>query len=265
MKMARPINQKTVDTMFSLNEAKGIKKRPGVLNILQGPCMEIEHVNQNNRFYPRELIVDRILNNEIVQHQINNKTLLGEGCHPENRFDVAYPEVAISVEKLWIPPEDPDHLYGRFAVLDTPVGNILHTLIEYGSRVGVSARASGSSTTNAQGVEVLNPDDYVFYTFDAVPDPGFASARPAVLEAKKKNNRLVENLRRSALGSAVNYMEKLNPNFFGEEIEKLSSIEAEEKEEAIVIPRFITEKIAELSEQCIRLHNENMRLRSRSE
>lgn len=266
-------NKKNPDSGFNLKEDKTeANKRKGVLHYLQGPCMEIEQVNQNNRYYSRELILNKILNNEVVRTQIANKSLLGEGCHPENnRFDISYPEVAISVEKLWIPKEDPNKLYGRFAVLDTPVGNILSTLIKYGSKIGVSARAMGTSNINAQGVEVLNPDDYVFYTFDAVPDPGFACARPAVLESRS-SDILVNNISKAkdiqSLKTVCEYMSKVNPKFFNKEIQKVSSlVESRQLKEANaapqdrIVPNAVLEKLKYFSEKCLNLYNENLRLK----
>lgn len=274
--MAKLENKKgaiAADAGFDLKEDKKAKnKRKGVLHFLEGPCMEMEQVNQNNRYYSRELVMEKILNNEVVRTQIQNKSLLGEGRHPENnRFDISYPDVAISVEKLWIPDDDPNKLYGRFAVLDTPVGNILSTLIEYGSKIGVSARAMGTSNINAQGVEVLNPDDYVFYTFDAVPDPGFACARPAVLESRQ-SNVLVNNIAKAkdlqSLQTVCDYMNDINPKFFNKEIRKINVLMESRKNKELscnpeerIIPNAYLEKLRYFSEKCLNLYNENLRLR----
>lgn len=146
------------------------------LCILSGPCMQFGAINRNNRLYSRKLVEERILKNPSVQDAIKNHAMLGEGGHPENRVDISYPEVALAVEKLWIPEGDGDMLWGQFAILDTPTGRILNTLVQYGTKLGISARAVADSYQK-DGHEVIVESSYELITFDAVPEPGFKCAR----------------------------------------------------------------------------------------
>ena len=152
------------------------------LCIMEGPCMEFDKVNRNNRIYSRKLIEDRILNNSVVQEALKNKSMLGEGGHPETRVEISYPDVALCVEKLWIPKDSKNLLWGRFAILDTPVGRILETLVKYGSSIGISARAMTDSVEK-DGHEIISETTYDLITFDAVPDPGFKCARLSKVES----------------------------------------------------------------------------------
>lgn len=152
------------------------------LCIMEGPCMEFDKVNRNNRIYSKKLVEDRILNNSVVQEAIKNKSMLGEGGHPETRVEISYPDVALCVEKLWIPKDSKNLLWGRFAILDTPVGRILETLVKYGSSIGISARAMTDSVEK-NGHEVISETTYDLITFDAVPDPGFKCARLSKVES----------------------------------------------------------------------------------
>lgn len=152
------------------------------LCIMEGPCMEFDKVNRNNRIYSKKLVEDRILNNSVVQEALKNKCMLGEGGHPETRVEISYPDVALCVEKLWIPKDSKNLLWGRFAILDTPVGHILETLVKYGSKIGISARAMTDSVEK-DGHEVISETTYDLITFDAVPDPGFKSARLSKVES----------------------------------------------------------------------------------
>lgn len=156
-----------------------------VLCYLNGPCMQFGRVNRNNRIYSKKLVEDRILNNPTVIEAIKNKSMLGEGGHPENRVDISYPEVALAVEKLWIPEGDGDMLWGRFAILDTPTGRILDTLANYGTKLGISARAIADSYQK-DGHEVILENSYELITFDAVPEPGFKCARLEKVESVSK-------------------------------------------------------------------------------
>ena len=144
--------------------------------------MEFDKVNRNNRIYSKKLVEDRIINNPVVQEALKNKSMLGEGGHPETRVDISYPDVALCVEKLWIPKDSKNLLWGRFAILDTPVGRILETLVKYGSSIGISARAMTESTEK-NGHEIISETSYDLITFDAVPDPGFKCARLSKVES----------------------------------------------------------------------------------
>lgn len=162
------------------------EKNPSVLYTLRGPCMEINRRNRNNRIYSEQLIRERIAENPDVREKMKNKQLLGEGDHPEERTSVSYPMVALSVTDLWIPKDDPSHLWGEFDILATSKGKDLAAIIDYAGTIGISARALGSHFINSEGVEVLETRDYDFITFDAVPDPGFQSARLSVKESLDK-------------------------------------------------------------------------------
>lgn len=156
------------------------------LCIVEGPCFQFGKINRNNRLYSRKLVEDRILNNPAVQESLKNRSMLGEGGHPENRVDISYPEVALAVEKLWIPEGDGDMLWGRFAILNTPVGRILNELVKYGTKIGISARAMADSVQK-DGHEVILENSYELITFDAVTEPGFKCARLEKVEAMSKS------------------------------------------------------------------------------
>ena len=175
---------KNLVTESLISEMKVVDKEKDspALCIMEGPCMEFDKVNRNNRIYSKKLVEDRIINNPVVQEALKNKSMLGEGGHPETRVDISYPDVALCVEKLWIPKDSKNLLWGRFAILDTPVGRILETLVKYGSSIGISARAMTESTEK-NGHEIISETSYDLITFDAVPDPGFKCARLSKVES----------------------------------------------------------------------------------
>ena len=175
---------KSLVTESLISEMRVVEKEQDspALCVMEGPCMEFDKVNRNNRIYSKKLVEDRILNNSSVQDALKNKCMLGEGGHPESRVEISYPDVALCVEKLWIPKDSKNLLWGRFAILNTPVGRILETLVRYGSKIGISARAMTDSVEK-DGHEVISETTYDLITFDAVPDPGFKSARLSKVES----------------------------------------------------------------------------------
>lgn len=195
----------------------------GVLDVLEGPCMEVDVVNENNRLYSKRIISERILGDPDVQKDLANRAMIMEGCHPEDRFNTVYPNTAGLVEKLWVPDDDQNHLWGRFLILDTPNGRIIKTLHDVGSKIGVSARAAGLSTPNRDGVEVMDEENYIFYTFDFVPDPGFAIARPtAVNESRNAISDGIPSMSESELLQTKTLLEGLNKEFFAKELQQVN-------------------------------------------
>lgn len=163
-----------VENNSSISESSNTEDRFGVLGTVEGPFAEIEHKNRNNRYYPKELW-EGVLESDYVKEMMENKTLFGEGDHPEERFEISLPEVSHCITDLWI-DESTDLVMGRADILDTPKGNIIYTLVEYGSSIGISARAAGSLKERDDMKEVV-ADDYTFFTFDIVANPGFGSSR----------------------------------------------------------------------------------------
>ena len=227
----KPISNDLFLETLALKESKEQEsnKRANVLHVLEGACMEMDAVNRNNRIYPKELVIKKILNNEPTNDLIRKNCLFGEGCHPETRLETIVPNICMSVEKLWIPDSDPSKLYGRFAILDTPTGRIVSTLLEYGAKIGVSARASGTSTFTPEGYELLNVDDYEFYTFDVVTEPGFACARPNLVEGKSSKSIINEykSCSENELECVKTMMEQY-PSFFKTELSAVNSIMSHE-------------------------------------
>ena len=176
---------------LSLTEnADLLKERlPGVLCTLEGPLAGFKVPTRNNRLYPRELWL-KIITSDEVQEMLDTRTFYGEGDHPfdwEQRLETHIPNVAINVRSLWI-DDTSGCVMGVVDVLDTPNGRIIKTLVEYGSKVGISSRGSGS-VRDVDGVPTVDVDTYQFITFDIVPMPGNKISR---LTPQSSSTQVVE-------------------------------------------------------------------------
>jgi len=149
--------------------------RKGVLRTIKGPVAEWGSVNRNNRKYSEKLW-DKVLDSDYVKEQTENKSLYGEANHPADRFDVDFERVSHSIVEMYKVPEK-NQIYATIDILDTPLGNILNVLYEYGSVLGYSSRAGGVLHNKKTHIEV-DENSYQFVTFDAVPYPSVVSARP---------------------------------------------------------------------------------------
>lgn len=165
------LNETTAVSEFDLKESPD---RSGILGSMEGTFAEFNTTNRNNRVYTKELW-ESVIDSDYVQEMMENNTLFGEADHPEDRFEISLPEISHVVTDLWI-DEDKEEVRGKMDILDTPNGRILKTIVEYGSKIGISSRACGS-IEEKEGSDYVKEDDYTFFTFDTVSNPGFEKSR----------------------------------------------------------------------------------------
>lgn len=174
-----------------------IEEKPA--NVLKRIQMKLSDwkPNRNGRVYSRELW-ENVVNSDYVEEAINTHTLFGESSHPESRLEVDLANVSHAINDMWI---ENDGVYGTIDILPTPQGQIINSLIDYGSEIGISSRGSGSVNGNE-----VDPDDYTFVTFDIV-------MRPSV-EAARLDLRMVEseNINVDEVKSILNEYQEVNRN-----------------------------------------------------
>ena len=151
--------------------------RPGVLRTLEGIFSVADSVdredNRNSRLYSEKLLREKIVESQYTKEMLSRSTLLGEADHPENRMDIAIEKVSHKITELGIKD---GFVRGKLEILDTPVGRVVDTLLETGSQLGISSRGAGTVTKEKDGKERVNEEDYLFFTYDIVLNPGFGSA-----------------------------------------------------------------------------------------
>lgn len=142
---------------------------PSVLKTVKGIVADF-NPNRNGRVYPRQLW-EKVINSEYVKEMMSSRMLLGEADHPfDDRVEISIKEVSHAINKLWI---ENDKVMAELDILNTPNGEKVATLIDYGSKIGVSSRGAGSVTSDGS----VDPDDYQFFTFDIVCRPSVQAAR----------------------------------------------------------------------------------------
>ena len=75
-----------------------------------------------------------------------------------------------------------DNVIATIDVLDTPNGNLISKLLDYGSKIGVSSRGAGDVGED----NVVDPDTYTFVGFDLVARPSCAAAVPDIITESVK-------------------------------------------------------------------------------
>lgn len=188
------------NTAISLFEEVKEEKPAGILKRIKGIVADFKP-NRNGRVYPRELW-EKVINSEYVKEMMGSKCLFGENNHPfDDRVEIDLNNVSHCIHDLYI---EGDSVIGVIDLLPTPAGEIINKLIDYGSKIGISSRGAGSVQSDGS----VNPDDYQFFTFDLVPRPSVAAARPAMVEAEEVKTETI--LTEGEIATILNKYRKLD-------------------------------------------------------
>ena len=159
--------------------------------------------------------------------------------------------------------EEKKCIIGSYDVLDTPRGKVLNTLLEYGSNVGISARATGTSKSTKDG-ELIEVDTYAFKTFDVVANPGFENATVRGLEESESElNQALNNLYESFDDEDKEFVKSLYEEFYPSLINTSSQSDSEEEsshnyEEQIIDLEFELNYYKDLYEESLSFPNEEL-------
>lgn len=143
--------------------------------------------NQNQRVYPAREI-SRAVNEMNKKIQATNG-IFGEGDHPEE-LSINIDRISHVITEVWMENADG---YGKLRVLETPIGNIVKTLLQSGVKLGVSSRGSGNVGDNG------TVSDFEIVTVDIVVQPSAPDAYPRVIYESlynmKGGSRIIETAR----------------------------------------------------------------------
>lgn len=160
--------------------------RKGCLGRMEGICADFKNPTRNGRLYTRKLW-DNVFKNALFQEALSSKTLIGELDHPEDRFEPLAKFACIVMTDYRI-DEQEGVIYAGFDILDTPQGQILKSLLDYGCILGVSSRGQGDIVESYDGTgEIVDEDSYDFACFDVVTTPAVEKARQKVTESLRLN------------------------------------------------------------------------------
>lgn len=185
------------------------QKQRGILGRLVGVIADGKNATRNGRTYSIDLW-QHVFEDPVVIEKINNRAFLGELGHPADRDYVEPKEAAICLAEVPKIAKD-GKLYGVFDILNTPCGQILKTLCDYGTKIGVSSRGSG----DVLGNDEVDPDTYECECWDAVLVPAVKTARLQLVKEsyeKEKTDlraRLTESYKKATIGDKKIMKEKL--------------------------------------------------------
>lgn len=167
------------------------RKQDGYMRV-KGPFQKAETRNANGRIYPSSLW-EKVLGDESIKNTIESKRMLGCVEHPSSGV-TSLADVSHIVTSL---KRNGNEIIGEAEVLNTPSGLIIQELLRRGVPVGISSRGRGSAMTR-NGVEYVNPDDFVLETFDFVYKPSTPGAFPELQESVLAGSPFAKNSPMSA-------------------------------------------------------------------
>ena len=123
--------------------------------------------NANQRVYPVDENAKAV---ESVGKQIKGGySVLGELDHPDD-LKINLDRVCHVITDMWM---DGPNGYGKLKVLNTPMGQLVTTMLESGVKLGVSSRGSGNVNESTGHVS-----DFDIITVDIVAQPSAPNAYP---------------------------------------------------------------------------------------
>ena len=134
---------------------------------MKGICIQGGVKNANQRVYPVDEISKAV--ESVVKQIKGGYSVLGELDHPDD-LKINLDRVCHVITDMWM---DGPNGYGKLKVLNTPMGQLVTTMLESGVKLGVSSRGSGNVNESTGHVS-----DFDIVTVDIVAQPSAPNAYP---------------------------------------------------------------------------------------
>ncbi len=136
--------------------------------ILKGILQRADTLNQNGRIYPRVVLERELIN---YQKLIKERRAFGALDHTDSSI-VELKTVSHIVTEARM---ENNIVYGKVEILPTPYGDILRSLVESNTTIGISSRGVGSTEMDNDGYQVVQ-DDFQLICLDIVNEPSTPGA-----------------------------------------------------------------------------------------
>ena len=165
---------------------------------IQGPFLQTEQPNRNNRIY-RMPVMEREVKRYTEQY-VNKGRALGELGHPDGPT-VNLDRVSHKIVSL---EQKGNDFIGKAQILSTPMGKIAESLLKEGVTLGVSSRGIGSVRPTKEGYNEVGEDFMLATAADIVADPsapdafvqGIMEGKEWVWDGGMLREKVAENTRR---------------------------------------------------------------------
>ena len=177
------MNNLTDHILFDFKKSPKAKddKNGSILTTLEGYATFNDEENRNTRFYGTNKegvsFWSRVLDgNTRVKEMLDTRTFYGSANHPAKGEDPipSFENASHAIRNYKV---DKKGVWVQLDVLNTRSGRAIKTMVDYGSKVGISTRAYGEQKKDKAGRLVPIEDQYHFVTWDLVTFPAFSKSR----------------------------------------------------------------------------------------
>lgn len=161
--------------MPTANNATVNINKTSVIGVFEGECADSNITNLNGLDITRE-VWENVFNSDDYQAAIKNGFYIGFLGHPEDPNCQDFEHACIVMTEGHI--DDNGKVYGKFNLVDTPVGRIVKTFIDAGVTFGISVRGAGDIVDNS-----VDPETFIFRGFDLVTFPAYPESIPKFIAA----------------------------------------------------------------------------------
>lgn len=137
---------------------------------IEGVFLQGDILNRNGRLYPSQTLANEV--NRYNEQYIKANRAYGELGHPSGP-SINLDRVSHMIKSL---KQEGANFIGKAKITDTPMGNIVKSLINEGANLGVSSRGLGSLKANGQGIMEVQTDFKLATAADIVADPSAPDA-----------------------------------------------------------------------------------------
>ena len=186
----------------SVVETEKIQNSPTILGTFEGECADSNITNLNGMDITRE-VWENVFNSDDYKKAIENHWYIGFLGHPEDPNCMDFEHACIMMTEGHI--DENGKVYGKFDLVDTPVGRIVKSFIDAGVTFGISVRGAGDIIDNA-----VDPDTFVFRGFDLVTFPAFPESIPTFTEIAASTDKNLQAKYKKICASVDKNIDGLN-------------------------------------------------------
>ena len=144
--------------------------KSSILGTYDGECADAAITNKNGLDITRE-VWETVFASEDYRQAIDLGWYIGFLGHPEDPNCMDFEHACIVMTEGHI--DEKGKVFGKFNLIDTPVGRIVKAFQDAGVIFGISVRGAGDIIDNS-----VDPDSFVFRGFDLVTFPAFPESIP---------------------------------------------------------------------------------------
>lgn len=162
-------NSKKSQNIKAETESMTVSNQP-ILGTFEGECADSTITNLNGLDITRP-VWETVFASEEYKKAIELGHYIGFLGHPQDSDCQDFKDACIVMTEGHI--DDNGKIYGKFNLIDTPVGRVVKAFIDAGVRFGISVRGAGDIVNNS-----VEPDTFIFRGFDLVAFPAYPDSIP---------------------------------------------------------------------------------------